>query len=211
MKVGVDGVLVGAWGEIDGKKGLDIGCGCGLIALMAAQRNSLATIDAIDIDADSVEEAGNNFTLSPWPSRLSAMQCDAADFSNLPDRVGTYDFILSNPPFFASGVSNPHTAREIARHQSVLSPNTLVEFAERLLKHGGTLSFIMPSELPLDVEDTDYKGAMNIKKICLVSDRKGKAPKRKLITLIKGKAGAPLKENLYVKGGSESLTAPFYL
>lgn len=205
MKVGVDGVLIGAWGAVDGAYGIDVGCGCGLIALMAAQRNSNAYIDAIDIDTPSVEEATCNFFNSPWSGRLSAKMADAIEFSKRPDNLEKYDFIVSNPPFFASGISDPSTQREKARHQGSLSPFTLISAAERLLRPGGTLSMIVPFDQILPAS------SLEIERECHVADREGKAPKRKMIIMRKGPVKRPILETLYVKGDSEALTSEFYL
>lgn len=151
IKIGVDAVLVGALapaGECN--RILDVGCGCGVIALMLAQRNPNACITAIDIHLDSVEEARENFLNSPWSHQLEAK---LRDFSEEVDSIsgtvpgtGLYDSIVSNPPFFCSGLDNPETPRELARHQGALSPEFLVRSACKLLKSKGTLSLICPSD-----------------------------------------------------------------
>lgn len=181
MKVGVDGVLIGAWGEIGGLRGLDIGCGCGLIALMALQRNSQCVVEGIDLDESSILEAGENFQKSPWSSRAILKQADAIEFAEVVENQEKYDFILSNPPFFRSGILAPSTSREIARHEGRLSPPSLLNLGYKLLKPGGTLSFIMPST---NWTETAYQG-MQLEKKCLVSDRPGKDPKRVMLTFRK--------------------------
>ena len=70
MKVGTDGVLLGAWANAKGKQRiLDIGTGSGLIALMLAQRTD-AMITGIEIDPASATQAQENATASPWADRL---------------------------------------------------------------------------------------------------------------------------------------------
>ena len=151
MKVGVDGVLVGVWADVSGCRHiLDVGCGCGVIALMCAQRAPEAMVAAIDIDSDSVDEATDNFRESPWGDRLSALRCSLDGYlsrlSAGEDDGRRFDLVVSNPPFFNSGVDTPDSRRLSARHQAELSPLALVECATRLLAPGGRLALIAPSE-----------------------------------------------------------------
>lgn len=227
IRIGMDGVLIGAWGAIEGKRGLDVGCGCGLIALMAAQRNPNAIIDAVDIDEASVMEASNNFSSSPWSNHLNAFVGDAtltlsSDFQS-EEALATlksesYDFIISNPPFFSSGVFNPQTAREKARHAGSLSPVSLLTLSEFLLKPKGTLSFIMPFQ---NIDHLPESGLELISK-CEVADREGKTPKRVMLTYMKETAGVselPLKKETLIIRDKEGnytkeykiLTKDFYL
>lgn len=146
MRVGVDGVLTGAWADPglnipEEPHMLDAGTGCGVIALMLAQRFPTAVIDAIDIDAASVAEAQSNFNLSPWSTRLTV---SLTDYASLDASDGKYDLIVSNPPFFSDGVFNPATAREVARHQASLSPYGLVARASSLLSPSGRLCLVLP-------------------------------------------------------------------
>lgn len=144
MRIGVDAVLLGAWaGDGSARSILDVGTGCGVIALMMAQRNPLASIEAIDIDAASVAEATLNFRNSPWGRRLSAWQ---ADFSKMPANNATYDLIVSNPPYFDSGVSMPSSRREVARHQSVLSPASIIRRGREMLTQCGRLAVVIPHD-----------------------------------------------------------------
>lgn len=140
MKIGVDAVLLGAWVDVcAAKRIIDVGTGCGVIALMCAQRSPYSLITALDIDPASVEEAAGNFRLSPWSERLSAV---CADFMSISE--GEFDHIVSNPPFFDSGVYNPDTPRMVARHQSVLSPLSLLASGRKLLSVNGRISMIVP-------------------------------------------------------------------
>ena len=145
-KVGVDGVLAGAWCDIPAgaERILDAGCGCGLIALMLAQRTETAEILGIDIDEQAVEEARANADASPWGDRL---EMRTLDISRLIEEVKQgeterFDLIVSNPPFFHSGVEQPEGARMMARHAGGLSPERLIESAPVLLREDGRLAFI---------------------------------------------------------------------
>ena len=141
-KVGVDGVLVGAWTTVESaSKILDAGCGCGLITLMLAQRAPSASIVGIDIEQGAVEEARENVRISPWSDRI---RIESMDFREM---TGKFDLVVSNPPFFHAGVSNPETcSRTLARHAGGLSPERLVERAEDLLTPDGRIAFIIQSE-----------------------------------------------------------------
>lgn len=140
MKIGVDAVLLGAWCDVSDASGiLDVGTGCGVISLMCAQRNKTASITAIDIDADSVAESERNFMSSPWPDRLHSLN---ADFNSISS--GNWDLIVSNPPFFDSGIIDPSTPRMVARHIDALSPEILVRRAPELISAIGRVALILP-------------------------------------------------------------------
>ncbi len=143
MKVGTDGVLLGAWADIDGAEHiLDIGTGSGLIALMMAQRNSVATIEAIDIDEEAVQQARANVEASPWANRIAVSLSDAKVFT-----TGIkFDRVVTNPPFFNTALESPDERRALARHASSFGYADIVATAERLLKRGGRLSLILPSD-----------------------------------------------------------------
>lgn len=220
MKVGVDGVLAGAWGSVVGEHGLDIGCGCGVIALMCVQRNPSCLVTAIDIDGPSAEEAAFNFSNSPWLSRLKAERQDAAAEGFLMENKGLYDFIVSNPPFFNSGVRNPETSREKARHQGTLSPEMLVSLSSTLLKESGTLTMIIPAEQIEDLTRTALKktSGLSMEKVCLIADRPGKMPKRALVLLRKERESVLETTVLYIRNEDgeysdeyKALTRDFYL
>ncbi|NLF41413.1 MAG: methyltransferase, partial [Bacteroidales bacterium] len=115
MKVGTDGVLLGVLTDIEHSKNiLDVGCGCGLISLMLAQR-SRALIDAIDIEESAVLEARFNVECSPWPNRIQVYHSSFQDYCT-DSRISHYDLIVSNPPFFIDSLKNPHPKKSLARH-----------------------------------------------------------------------------------------------
>ena len=143
MKVGTDGVLLGAWCSVGGcRRVLDVGTGCGLIALMVAQRNDAVRVDAIDVDAGAVADARSNFAASPWPERLNALETDFNAFE--PD--GPYDLIVSNPPFFSDSLLPPDAQRAVARHGGLLTYDQLVGKAAAMLTPRGMLALVTPSQ-----------------------------------------------------------------
>ncbi|MDE6139724.1 MAG: methyltransferase [Alistipes sp.] len=144
MKVGTDGVLLGAWCDLDkaDRRILDIGTGTGVIALMAAQRCPWAQVTAVDIDDDCASQAQANIDASPWSDRVAAVCGDIRSFeSDVP-----FDHIISNPPYFTSSLLPPDRARSVARHCTELSFAEIVAAADRLLSDSGRMSLILPRD-----------------------------------------------------------------
>ncbi len=182
MKVGTDGVLLGAWcmQGIDGDRPLrvlDVGTGSGLIALMVAQRFASAQITAIDIDEAAVEQARENFARSPWHNRLNALLCP---FSDLPPDV-KYDAIVSNPPYFVDSLLNPSALRTAARHAVSLSLDTLIQGSALLLEDCGTLSLVLPAEQEKNAVAVAASCGLVLRRLTKVFTKQGKPQKRSLM------------------------------
>jgi tRNA1Val (adenine37-N6)-methyltransferase len=182
MKVGTDGVLLGAWAEIeDAKSILDVGTGSGLISLMAAQRNPTAAITAIDIEESAIIQAKENFDRSPWANRLKATHISLEDFAGSTD--ATFDVIVSNPPYFHQALHSPDKKRTLARHTAHLTPESLLARCAKLLSPGGSIHLILPI-----AEGNNLLGkAVNHHLFCVrktvVHPTPSGAPKRLLLTL----------------------------
>ena len=179
MKVGVDAVLLGSWAPGCSGKILDVGTGCGVIALILAFRFPEANIIGIDIDALSIEEASLNFHNSPWKDRLSA------EISLFPSQVlkkgEKFDLIVSNPPYFDSGIKTPSTRRERARHQETLSVFSLLENSRGLLNEDGVLSVIFPYEFYEKTIQAGLENGLTAKRICFVRDNEKRKIKRVMV------------------------------
>ena len=108
MKVGTDGVLLGAWTSLahDPASILDIGTGTGVIALMLAQRSSAELIDALEIDEDAYEQAVENFENSDWGDRLFCYHAVFDEFVEEMQDEEKYELIVSNPPFYSADYSS---------------------------------------------------------------------------------------------------------
>ena len=142
MKVGVDGVLIGAWAMVENAgEILDIGTGSGLIALMLAQR-SKAHITAIDIDQQAVLQATENVQNSQWEHRITVLNTSFQEFAL--NSTGQYDLIVSNPPFFVNSLKTPVESRTVARHTDTLTHEELIENALKLLTPTGRICLILP-------------------------------------------------------------------
>jgi len=144
MKIGTDGVLLGAWTPIENNPYsiLDIGTGTGIIALMLAQRSSAAQIDALEIDENAYEQATDNFENSPWNDRLFCFHAGLDEFVEEPE--DEYDLIVSNPPFYSEDYKSNDNQRDLARFQDAMPFEDLIEAAALLLSEKGILSVIIP-------------------------------------------------------------------
>lgn len=144
MKVGIDGVLLGAWAplEMSTQKILDVGTGSGLIALMLTQRTILAHIDAIDIDEGAYQQTKINIENTAWKDRVNIQKIAFQDYAS--DTLLRYDLIVSNPPYFISSLKNPEKSRSEARHTDTLSHGSLLKDAARILKKTGRICLILP-------------------------------------------------------------------
>ncbi|WP_265524433.1 tRNA(1)(Val) (adenine(37)-N(6))-methyltransferase TrmN [Providencia rustigianii] len=151
MKVGTDGVLLGAWAPINGvQRALDIGSGSGLIALMLAQRNAHLNIDAVELDSDAAAQAQQNFDESPWAERLQIINQDIISFSE--QTTKQYDVIVSNPPYFEPAISCRDEKRDQARYTSTLNHPILLECARRCLLPQGIFCLVLPYDVGEKVE-----------------------------------------------------------
>lgn len=147
MKVGTDGVLLGAWCNVsEAKSALDIGTGSGLISLMMAQRNPALSIDAIDIDSSAVNQAIENVKSSIFSDCIKVIQCDITkvDNGNSHDLADKYTLIVSNPPFYGENVYSSDRQRNNARHTSSLPFSLLIERSSALLDDDGEFDVIIP-------------------------------------------------------------------
>jgi len=146
MKVGTDGVLLGAWANLNSYPNsiLDIGAGTGLIALMMAQRCDAETIDAIELNDAAYEQTVENFENSDWADRLFCYHASLKEFTD--EMEDKYDFIISNPPFYTSTYKELSEERAMARHTESLTYVDLLNSTSRLLSESGNCAFIIPFE-----------------------------------------------------------------
>ena len=142
MKVGTDGVLLGAWASAEAgvRRVLDIGTGTGLVALMLAQRAPQAQV--VGIDVEEVVEAQANAAASPWAGRVEMLRTAVQEFAP----AEGFDLVVSNPPFFAGSLTCPDAGRTTARHTVRLSFEELRDAAVRLLNPGGRFAVVLPTD-----------------------------------------------------------------
>ena len=213
MKVGTDGVLLGAWADCEGaERILDIGTGTGVIALQMAQRNSEAQIQAVEIDEAAARRARANFDNSPWAERLTVEQTAVQEF----EPSEKFDLIVSNPPYFVDSLLPPDAKRSTARHTHDLSFEELDNAAARLLADNGKFALILPI--------TEFERYLTITQLhlvrrCNVYPIDGGAVKRVMGEFTKHSATETKHENIAIERGKRgdytdeyrALTKDFYL
>lgn len=217
MKVGMDGVLLGAWANaFEAQRILDIGTGTGLIALMLAQKNASAQIDAIEIDRDACEEANFNVQQSSWGTRINVHCQSFQEFTTETEKK--YDLVVSNPPFFSNGVKAPDETRAQARHADALPLDELVLGAANLIQEDGRIALILPAEHFQEVENLAKISGLFLSRLCCVKPNPVKPDFRILVELSK-KQSTLQEENLMIEFEThhdytpeyKELTKDFYL
>ena len=198
MKVGTDGVLLGALAT-GGQNILDIGTGTGLCALMMAQRFPDSYITAIDIDNDACKQATENVAESPFSERIKVLHISLKDYASESD--GHFDSIISNPPYFEENINCPDKSRNDARHTSSLPFSELISCSKQLLTDDGTLTLILPTTALSRIEsECAYASMFIVKKIYIRTTEK-KAPKRIVIYIRRHSAPVQTEiQTLMVKG-----------
>jgi tRNA1Val (adenine37-N6)-methyltransferase len=147
MKIGTDGVLLGAWISVDDYLDtiLDIGAGTGILSLMLAQRSDAMTIDAVEVDENAYEQTVENFEQSDWGDRLYCYNASFQEFADeIADEQETYNLIVSNPPFYTDEFESDNIARNKARFTSSLSFEELVAGVIKILSSDGKFAVIIP-------------------------------------------------------------------
>lgn len=181
MKVGTDGVLLGAWAAMPSNDGalLDIGCGSGILSLIMAQRsNGKLNIDAIDIDEGAVRDSKNNFASSQWNNSINAICGNFVSFSK--DCAKRYDIVISNPPFFTEDTFSPDLKRVSARNTASLSFESLFEGVKDIISPKGLFSMITPADSYSFLAQTALMQGFYLRRLTWVVTIEGAEPKRVL-------------------------------
>jgi tRNA1Val (adenine37-N6)-methyltransferase len=186
MKVGIDGVLLGAWASIENSSAiLDIGTGSGLIALMLAQRSKAqennTQIFAIDVDMDAIAQATENIRISPWSNCIECENVALQKFALSTHKK--FDLIVSNPPFFVNSTKTPTEKRTIARHTDSLTHEELIDNAIVLLNTTGRICLILPVNEGLKCIEYAVSKGLFCNKKTVVYPKNGAIAKRLLIEL----------------------------
>ncbi len=214
MKVGTDGVLLGAWTPVENaRRILDVGTGTGLIALMMAQRSD-AIVEAVEIDEHASAEAAFNFEQSEWNDRLRVYHADFQVFAEEPH--DPYDLIVSNPPFFINSLKTASAASAVARHNDLLTFNQLITGAYKLLGKSGRLCIVIPFTSCTEFRECARLAGFYLQHLTVVVPKTGRIPKRVLLEF-SAVPCYPVDDELIVQdetglftGAYKKLTAPFY-
>ncbi|MDR1499578.1 MAG: methyltransferase [Tannerellaceae bacterium] len=209
MKVGVDGVLLGAWASVDGcRRVLDLGTGSGLIALMAAQRNCSTVVDGIDIDVDACRQARENVAASPFAGRIYVIRTSLREY--MPGRHGLYDLIVSNPPYFLMSLKGRDSSRTMARNSDSLPLYDIVTCGSKLLRKDGRIALILPFDRLKDLKTVAEIGEMYIVRMTVVETVKGNEPKRVMVELSTACSGPYTEEKLVIED-ARGVYSPAYI
>ncbi len=209
MKVGTDGVSLGAIAPV-GYRVLDVGCGCGLIGLMMAQRGASEVV-MIDIDREAADEAAGNAGLSPWADKITVLCRNFLDFDDEP-----FDSIVCNPPFFANGLLAPDPRRAAARHEDSLSPQAFMHKSAHLLSPTSrstlpTISLILPPDRLSEWTFAAQLAALYPAEIIELTT-KPTAPPKRVIAIFSRLNYAPHHRTISLQSEEyRQLTNPFYL
>lgn len=217
MKIGTDGVLLGAWAAVDEHltSVLDIGAGTGILALQIAQRSNAELIDAIELDEAAYEQCVENFEASPWGDRLF---CYHAGLDEFVDEIDdTYDLIISNPPFYSEAVESGDVSRDMARQNSSLPFDELIQGVATLLSPNGIFAVIIPFKEEADFVRMAESNAMYPIRVTRVRGNKDSEIKRSLMEFSFAKVETK-QEELVIETARHQytqdyikLTRPFYL
>ncbi len=219
MKVGTDGVLLGAWTPLYNNpfSVLDIGAGTGLLALMIAQRSFAEQIDAVEIDENAFSQCFENFENSPWNDRLYAFNSSLEDFTEEFFEEQTYDLIVSNPPFYSENYKSDDENRNLARFTDALPFEQLIACTEGLLSENGIFSVIIPYKEEENFTTICAEYGLYPFKICRVQGTPNSEIKRSLIAFTRIPAAISY-ENIIIEIERHkytddyiSLTKDFYL
>lgn len=212
MKIGTDGVLLGAWAEIPerAKNILDIGTGTGVLSLQAAQRTSgSAQILGIDIDRSAVKTATENFKNSSWSSCLTAKEWDiTAESKTL--GAENFDCVLCNPPYFEGGPVSFKRERNMARVASYMSWPILFKRIASLLSDKGVANLILPFESFEKARKLAQDNGLFLNRYCLVKGHKDAPVKRVLMSLSREKSEVIKEEELIIEVARHQYTKAYY-
>ena len=202
MKVGTDGVLLGAWTPIENNPFsiLDIGAGTGLIALMLAQRTNAELIDALEVEDNAYEQAVENFENSPWGDRLFCYHAGLDEFTDEMQDEEKYDLIVSNPPFYSENYTSGNTERDTARFSFAMPFEELAESASLLLnRENGIFTVVIPYKEEENFIKIAQRFSLHPYKITRVKGTPETETKRSLIAFKFQKPDTIIKDELVIE------------
>jgi tRNA1Val (adenine37-N6)-methyltransferase len=218
MKIGTDGVLLGAWADVEGAQyALDIGTGSGVIAIMLGQRAPQMLVHGVEIDATAYEQAADNMRAAPWASRMQVFHAAIQDYAAAPS-VENYDLIVSNPPFFTGGVFSYNQARNSVRHTVKLPHSDLLGAVRSLLSDQGRFCLVLPYIEGLRFQELASSYHLYCTRVTEVHSKAGKPIERLLMQFEKRQKDTQIDKLVILIGDNNEwteeyrrLTGEFYL
>lgn len=214
MKVGTDGVLLGAWAGKNSQptRILDVGAGTGLISMMMAQRFPQASILGLEIEPEAARQAEENVSRSPFDDRVKIEHCDFFTWNT----AEQFDLIVSNPPFYEYAHPSRSIERDLARHGTSFSLHSFLSSAASLLSDSGRVALIIPVDAMCAFTPTSEK--LNLVRICKVAPNP-KKPFHRVMLEYGTESTEPEQSDLTIEIGErhqytpeyKALTAAFYL
>ena len=193
MKIGTDGVLLGAWASThSAEKALniaDVGSGSGVVALMLAQRFTESQVTAVELEPLAVEQSRENFEHSPFDSRMKCVEASFQDWASESDNQSSFDLVVSNPPFFNGKPKSPFHARNLARHDDYLNISDLFEGAEKVLRAEGVFGLVWPVEREADLMAAAKTHKFHVIRKCIILPTPLHKPVRFLVEFSKVTSG----------------------
>lgn len=207
MKVGTDSILLGSWCGVDNPKQiLDIGTGCGILALMLACRCD-ASIDAIEIDIDSGKEAHSNFIVSPFANRLELLTGDFKIHAKTKNKK--YDLIISNPPFFNDGLLSENEQRRNARHTVSMSHKELLVGVSEILVANAKFCIVIPYNISEEFIANAASVGLFPHRILVVHPKENHPPNRINIEFSRTNTIEPISDNIIIRNSDNSYTEEY--
>lgn len=208
MKIGTDGVLLGAWASLEANPQtiLDIGAGTGVMALQLAQRSHAETIDAVEIDDNAFEQCADNFESSPWGDRLFCYHASIQEFAS--EVEDTYQLIISNPPFYSEDYKSDNIARDKARFTDALPFQHLIVCVSHLLEDAGVFAVIVPKKEEENFISLAAESELFPHRICNVKGTPTSEVKRSMIEFSRNQI-TPSSEELIIENSRHDYTEAY--
>lgn len=217
MPVSTDGIFLGAWNQVPNHGHLlDIGCGCGLLSLMATQQFDAIHVTALDIDANAIAATKNNITNSPWSERISVVQADVLEWAYA-QPAKSFTAIVCNPPYFVNSALSKDESRRTARHTQGLNFLSLMQVTAYLLSEDGVANFILPIKESEECLVHAKEQGLYLVRTCYVKATEKKPITRLLFTLSKTPIDEPVTQEVTIRRGNAyseeytAITKDFYL
>lgn len=208
MKVGTDGVLLGAWTSVSqASKIVDVGTGSGLVSLMLAQRNPKVCVLGIDIDLGAFLQAQENFVSSPFSERLSVCHISFEEW--IDSDTEKVDVIVSNPPFFVNSLPSPDAARTLARHNIGFTYEDLLSRAKQKLTENGLLSMVLPIDLKQNVLQIAVQYGWSLSRLTTVFPTPDSEAKRILVEFSVSSVVYPIENQIVIEKSRHIYTSDF--